>query len=85
MYNRLSQFIVYKRLSYFYFYNKYTQVIEAVYEDLKLKKEIFEKIDRICNPHAILCTNTSTLEIDLVSWTHIVKPVLSSHSKKTKT
>jgi len=43
------------------------QVIEAVYEDLKLKREIFSKLDDLCKPAAILCTNTSTLDIDLVS------------------
>jgi hypothetical protein len=41
-------------------------VIEAVFEDLKLKREIFEKLDRICKPSTILCTNTSTLDIDSV-------------------
>ena len=66
MYNRPSQ-VYCLQTAKSLFYNKYTQVIEAVYEDLKLKKEIFEKIDRICKPHAIFCTNTSTLEIDLVS------------------
>ncbi|XP_060598193.1 peroxisomal bifunctional enzyme-like, partial [Ruditapes philippinarum] len=42
-------------------------VIEAVFEDLKLKREIFEKLDRICKPSTILCTNTSTLDIDSIA------------------
>ena len=56
--------------SFLYCDDTYTQVIEAVYEDFELKKEIFEKMDRICKPHTILCTNTSTFEIDLMSWTY---------------
>ncbi|KAL4222996.1 enoyl-CoA hydratase isomerase [Mactra antiquata] len=42
-------------------------VIEAVYEDLKLKREIFEKLDRICKSETILCTNTSSLHIDSIA------------------
>ena len=36
-------------------------VIEAVFEDMGIKKEIFKKLDQITPPHAILATNTSTL------------------------
>ncbi|WP_053364645.1 3-hydroxyacyl-CoA dehydrogenase [Bacillus sp. FJAT-27251] len=36
-------------------------VIEAVPEDIKLKSEIFQKLDAICKPHVILATNTSTM------------------------
>lgn len=43
------------------------QVIEAVFEDLKLKRDIFERLDKMCKPETILCTNTSTLDIDSVS------------------
>ena len=39
-------------------------VIEAVFEDMDLKKEVFAKLDGICKPGAILATNTSTLDID---------------------
>jgi len=42
------------------------QVIEAVFEKMSLKKEIFEQLDKVCKPDAILCTNTSTLSIDEV-------------------
>lgn len=38
-------------------------VIEAVPEILKLKKEIFRKLDQICPQRAILATNTSSLSI----------------------
>ncbi|XP_052818782.1 peroxisomal bifunctional enzyme-like [Mya arenaria] len=42
-------------------------VIEAVFEDLKLKRDIFEKLDKICKPETLLCTNTSTLDIDSIA------------------
>ncbi|XP_076436045.1 peroxisomal bifunctional enzyme-like [Babylonia areolata] len=42
-------------------------VIEAVYENLALKQEIFKKLDQICKPSAILCSNTSTIDIDLIA------------------
>ena len=37
--------------------------IEAVPEDIELKKKIFAKVDEIAPPHAIIATNTSTLSI----------------------
>ena len=39
-------------------------VIEAVFEDLSLKKDVFRRLDRIMRSGAILATNTSTLDID---------------------
>jgi 3-hydroxyacyl-CoA dehydrogenase len=39
-------------------------VIEAVFENMDLKKEIFAELDRICRPDAILATNTSALDVD---------------------
>ena len=42
-------------------------VIEAVFENLDLKKEIFGKLDAICKPGAILATNTSALDIDAIA------------------
>ena len=42
-------------------------VIEAVFEDMDLKKEVFAKLDGICKPGAILATNTSTLDIDEIA------------------
>jgi 3-hydroxybutyryl-CoA dehydrogenase len=38
-------------------------VVESVVEDLAVKKELFAALDRICAPHAILATNTSTLPV----------------------
>ncbi len=38
-------------------------VIEAVFEDLKVKHGLFEQLNRVCPPHAIFASNTSTLSI----------------------
>ena len=42
-------------------------VIEAVFEELPLKKEVFARLDRVCQPEAILATNTSTLDVDAIA------------------
>ena len=42
-------------------------VIEAVFENMALKKEIFQKLDAAAKPDAILATNTSTLDIDQIA------------------
>jgi len=42
-------------------------VIEAVFEDMDLKKRIFSDLDRIMKPGAILATNTSALNIDEIA------------------
>lgn len=39
-------------------------VIEAALEDMDIKKQIFAELDTVCPPHAILTTNTSSLDID---------------------
>jgi 3-hydroxyacyl-CoA dehydrogenase len=39
-------------------------IVEAVFEDLDVKREVFRKLDGIAKPGAILATNTSTLDID---------------------
>jgi 3-hydroxybutyryl-CoA dehydrogenase len=38
-------------------------VVEAVFECFETKKEVFEKLDSICKPEAILATNTSSISI----------------------
>jgi 3-hydroxyacyl-CoA dehydrogenase len=42
-------------------------VIEAVFEGLALKKEVFAQLDRVCKRGAILASNTSTLNIDEIA------------------
>jgi len=42
-------------------------VIEAVFENMDVKKEVFGKLDRICKPGAILASNTSYLNIDEIA------------------
>ncbi len=39
-------------------------VVEAVFEGMVLKKQVFQDLDRACKPGAILASNTSTLSID---------------------
>jgi 3-hydroxyacyl-CoA dehydrogenase len=42
-------------------------VIEAVFEEMGLKKEIFGRLDKICRQDAILATNTSTLDVNEIA------------------
>lgn len=42
-------------------------VIEAVFEDLALKQEIFAELDRTCRPDALLATNTSALDLNAIA------------------
>ena len=42
------------------------QVVECVFEDMAVKKHVFGVLDRVCKPGAILCSNTSSLNIDEV-------------------
>jgi len=42
-------------------------VVEAVFEGMALKKEVFAKLDRVAKPGAILASNTSTLSIDEIA------------------
>ncbi|MBM3393334.1 MAG: 3-hydroxyacyl-CoA dehydrogenase [Betaproteobacteria bacterium] len=42
-------------------------VIEAVFEDMELKKSVFGKLDAVCKRDAVLATNTSTLDINEIA------------------
>jgi 3-hydroxyacyl-CoA dehydrogenase len=42
-------------------------VIEAVFEDMALKQQVFRDLARVARPDAILATNTSTLDIDAIA------------------
>ncbi len=41
-------------------------VIEAVFENFELKKEIFGKLDKLAKPGTLLASNTSTLDVDAI-------------------
>ncbi len=42
-------------------------VIEAVFEDLGVKQEVFRRLDRLARPGAVLATNTSYLDLDAIA------------------
>nr|XP_057937731.1 peroxisomal bifunctional enzyme [Doryrhamphus excisus] len=42
-------------------------VIEAVFEDVALKKKIFQQLSAACKPGTVLCTNTSAIDVDLLA------------------
>jgi 3-hydroxyacyl-CoA dehydrogenase len=55
-------------------------VVEAVYEDLDVKRAVFAELDRVAAPHAILATNTSSLDIDAIAAaTHRPGQVVGTH------
>ncbi|HEX5514693.1 MAG TPA: 3-hydroxyacyl-CoA dehydrogenase NAD-binding domain-containing protein, partial [Gammaproteobacteria bacterium] len=41
-------------------------VIEAVFEDMGVKEQVFRKLDEVCKPGAILASNTSTLDLNQI-------------------
>ena len=45
-------------------------VIEAVFEDLEVKKAVFRALDKVMKRGAILATNTSTLDVDAIAGVH---------------
>jgi 3-hydroxyacyl-CoA dehydrogenase len=42
-------------------------IIEAVFEDLEVKKSVFRQLDQVAKKGAILATNTSTLDVDAIA------------------
>ena len=42
-------------------------VIEAVFEDLGVKRQVFMELDKLASPDAVLASNTSTLDIDAIA------------------
>ena len=55
-------------------------VVEAVFEGMVLKKEVFGQLDRVCKKGAILASNTSTLNIDeIASATSRPAAVIGTH------
>jgi 3-hydroxyacyl-CoA dehydrogenase len=55
-------------------------VIEAVFEDMEVKKSVFGQLDAVCKPGAVLATNTSYLDVDAIAAsTHRVSDVIGLH------
>ncbi len=42
-------------------------IIEAVFEDMQLKQQVFARMDAVAKPGAVLATNTSTLDVDEIA------------------
>jgi 3-hydroxyacyl-CoA dehydrogenase len=42
-------------------------IIEAVFENMSLKKQVFAELDRVAKPGCVLASNTSTLDIDQIA------------------
>jgi 3-hydroxyacyl-CoA dehydrogenase len=70
---RLTQEEAWKRAQTIVFESDYAAVkdadivIEAVFESMDVKKEVFRKLDTVVKPDAILASNTSTLDIDAIA------------------
>ncbi|HDH96498.1 MAG TPA: 3-hydroxybutyryl-CoA dehydrogenase [Proteobacteria bacterium] len=55
-------------------------VVEAVVEDIEVKRDVFAKLDKICKPEAILASNTSSLSItELGAATNRPEKVIGMH------
>jgi 3-hydroxyacyl-CoA dehydrogenase len=54
-------------------YNRYADfaecdlIVEAVFEDMDVKREIFHSLDAVAKPGCFLCSNTSALSIDTIA------------------
>jgi 3-hydroxyacyl-CoA dehydrogenase len=55
-------------------------VIEAVFEEMEIKKQVFGALDKLAKPNAVLATNTSYLNVDQIAQiTKRPKEVLGTH------
>jgi 3-hydroxyacyl-CoA dehydrogenase len=55
-------------------------VIEAVFEDLAVKEQVFKQLDEVMKPGAILASNTSTLDVDkIAAFTRRPEDVIGTH------
>jgi 3-hydroxyacyl-CoA dehydrogenase len=55
-------------------------VVEAVFEDMQVKQQVFEALDRVMDDGAILATNTSSLNVDAIaSFTRRPADVVGMH------
>lgn len=53
-------------------------IIEAVAEDLEIKKSVFKELDKICKPDCIFATNTSSLPIKEI-YEGLSRPIIGMH------
>ena len=59
---------------------EYDFVMEAVFENLEVKKELFKRLDSICSPETILATNTTALSVsEIASATSRPEKVIGMH------
>ncbi|HAB86786.1 MAG TPA: 3-hydroxyacyl-CoA dehydrogenase, partial [Pseudomonas sp.] len=42
-------------------------VVEAVFEEMGVKQQVFEQLDAVCKPGAILASNTSSLDLNAIA------------------
>jgi 3-hydroxyacyl-CoA dehydrogenase len=42
-------------------------IVEAVFEDIEVKRDVFTKLDRLAKPDAVLATNTSYLDVNAIA------------------
>jgi 3-hydroxybutyryl-CoA dehydrogenase len=55
-------------------------VVEAIIENLELKKQVFKQLDEICAPHALLTSNTSSMTItEMAAVTNRMDKVVGLH------
>lgn len=55
-------------------------IVEAVFEDMDVKEQVFQHLDQIAKPGAILATNTSTLDVNrIASFTQRPEDVVGTH------
>ncbi len=55
-------------------------VVEAVFEDMAVKEQVFRTLDQVMKPGAILATNTSTLDVNrIASFTRRPADVIGTH------
>jgi 3-hydroxyacyl-CoA dehydrogenase len=55
-------------------------VIEAVFEDMRVKRQVFETLDKVCKQGAILASNTSMLNLDeIAAFTNRPQDVVGLH------
>ncbi|WEJ72366.1 3-hydroxyacyl-CoA dehydrogenase NAD-binding domain-containing protein [Pseudomonas sp. PSE14] len=55
-------------------------VVEAVFESLDVKRQVFEQLDTVCKPGAILASNTSSLDLDeIAAFTQRPQDVVGLH------